>query len=156
MGANLIFAFALSHKTLEMEVSMAVSKIRAEFVKDVKKVWDIATSLENYSWRSDISKIEVADAGKKFVEVTKDGYRTEFRITALEQCKRYEFDMENDNMAGHWTGIFSYENGVTTIDFTEDVTAKKAFMKPFVKMYLKKQQNTYINDLRKVLEQGTK
>lgn len=156
MGANLIFAFATSHKTLGMEVSMAVSKIRAEFVKDVKEVWDIVTSLENYSWRSDISKIEVADAGKKFVEVTKDGYRTEFRITALEQCKRYEFDMENDNMAGHWTGVFSYENGVTTIDFTEDVTAKKAFMKPFVKMYLKKQQNTYINDLGKALEQGTK
>lgn len=130
---------------------MAVSKIRAEFEKDVKLVWDIVTSLKDYSWRSDISKIEIVDDGKKFVEVTKDGYRTEFKITAFEECQRYEFDMENDNMVGHWTGVFSYKNGVTSIDFTEDVTAKKVFMKPFVKMYLKKQQNIYIRDLQKAL-----
>ena len=37
------------------------------------------------------------------------------------------------------------------IDFTEDVTAKKVFMKPFVKGYLKKQQETYVNDLKKAL-----
>lgn len=52
---------------------MAVSKIRAEFEKDVKLVWDIVTSLQDYSWQNDISKIEIVDDGKKFVEVTKDG-----------------------------------------------------------------------------------
>ena len=36
--------------------------------------------------------------------------------------------MENDNMHGHWTGIFSSKGGVTTIDFTEDVTAKRYSM----------------------------
>lgn len=104
---------------------MAVSNIKAEFSADVKKVWEIVTSLENYSWRS--------------------------VITAFEPCKRYEFDMENNNMRGHWTGIFLYENGVTTIDFTENVEAKKIFMKPFVKGYLRKQQAAYIEDLRKAL-----
>ena len=51
-----------------------------------------------------------------------------------------------------WTGKFSYNDGVTFIEFTEDVTAKKLVMKPFVGMYLKKQQAKYIQDLREALE----
>lgn len=130
---------------------MAVSNIKAEFSADVKKVWEIVTSLENYSWRSDLDRIEVVGQGEEFLEYTKEGYSTRFVITAFEPCKRYEFDMENNNMRGHWTGIFLYENGVTTIDFTENVEAKKIFMKPFVKGYLRKQQAAYIEDLRKAL-----
>jgi len=60
--------------------------------------------------------------------------------------------MENDNMHGHWTGIFSSKGNVTTVDFTENVTAKKWFMKPFIGVYLKRQQGLYITDLRKALE----
>ena len=41
--------------------------------------------------------------------------------------------------------------GKTEIDFTETVTAKKLFMRPFVKTFLKKQQAQYIADLRKAL-----
>ena len=55
-------------------------------------------------------------------------------------------------MQGHWTGKFSYKNGITCIEFTEDVNAKKLLMKPFVGMYLKKQQEKYIQDLRNALE----
>lgn len=36
-------------------------------------------------------------------------------------------------MAGHWTGIFSYKNGVTSIDFTGDVTAKKSIYEAICK-----------------------
>lgn len=39
----------------------------------------------------------------------------------------------------------------TEIEFTEDVIAKKIFMKPFVKAYLKKQQKLYVSDLEKIL-----
>ena len=131
---------------------MAVSTIRAEFQCEVEKVWNIVASLDNYAWRSDIDKIVVIEAGKQFEEHTKDGYVTKFTITTFEEGKRYEFDMENNNMIGHWTGIFSYQNGKTTIDFTEDVMAKKWFMKPFVGGYLKKQQSLYIRDLQYALE----
>ncbi|MBQ8596515.1 MAG: SRPBCC family protein [Lachnospiraceae bacterium] len=129
---------------------MAVCSIKAVFDKDILEVWSVVTSLENYVWRSDLSKIEVVDE-KQFVEYTKDGYATTFTITAEEPCKRWEFDMENSNMKGHWTGIFTEEEGRTVIEFTEEVTAKKAFMKPFVKAYLKKQQALYVADLRKAL-----
>lgn len=36
-------------------------------------------------------------------------------------------------------------------EITEEVYAKKAIMKPFVGMYLKKQQASYLADLKKVL-----
>ncbi len=59
--------------------------------------------------------------------------------------------MENSNMKGHWIGVFSQNNDQTCVEFTETVTVKKLVMKPFVKAYLKKQQNKYISDLEKAL-----
>ena len=86
------------------------------------------------------------------MEYTKEGYATTFSITRTDAYARWEFDMENDNMKGHWTGIFTQKGEQTEIDFTEDVAAKKALMKPFVKLYLKKQQALYVQDLVKAVE----
>lgn len=130
---------------------MATANMKAEFKTDIARIWEVVTSCTEYAWRSDLSKIVVMEEGKKFTEYTKDGYPTEFTITVFEPYKRYEFDMNNDNMQGHWNGVFSEENGVVTIDFTEEVYAKKLVMKPFVGMYLKKQQAAYLADLKKVL-----
>lgn len=129
---------------------MAVSNTKAFFTSNVQKVWDTVTSIENYEWRSDLGKAEKLD-DKRFVEYTKDGYATTFTITVMETCRRWEFDMENDNIKGHWTGIFSEESDGTEIDFTEEVKAKKFYMIPFVKSFLKAQQEQYIADLRKAL-----
>ena len=60
--------------------------------------------------------------------------------------------MENSNMKGHWVGIFTSIDDKTEIDFTEQVTAKKFYMKPFVKSYLKKQQTQFVMDLKRILE----
>lgn len=130
---------------------MAISNIKASFTSKVEDVWNVVTSLENYQWRSDLSKIVIISENQ-FVEYTKDGYPTTFTITASKPCVRWEFDMENDNMEGHWTGIFTEKDGQTEIDFTEDVTAKKLIMKPFVKVFLKKQQALYVSDLKKALQ----
>lgn len=130
---------------------MAIANVKAEFLSDLKTVWNLVTSCTDYAWRSDIERIEVTEEGKRFVEYTKDGYATEFTITVFEPEKRYEFDMGNSNMRGHWTGIFSESNGVVSVDFTEDVTAKKLLMKPLVGLYLKKQQAMYIEDLKKAI-----
>lgn len=129
---------------------MAVSNIKVIFEGDIQKVWEIVTSLDNYTWRSDLSRIDVIN-DNQFVEYTKEGNATTFTITNTEPFKCWEFDMENDNIKGHWIGIFSYSNGKTQVDFTEDVVAKKVMMRPFVKGYLKKQQVQYIADLQKVL-----
>ncbi|MDB2137041.1 MULTISPECIES: SRPBCC family protein [Clostridium] len=130
---------------------MAISNVKATLQVDIERVWEIVTSLYDYSWRSDLSKIEILEDGKKFIEYTRSGYATTFTITAIEPMKRYEFDMENDNMSGHWIGLFSKIDGKTEISFTENIIPKKWIMEPFVGMYLKKQQDTYISDLRKAV-----
>lgn len=130
---------------------MAISRITAVFQSSIHDVWNTVTSLENYQWRSDLSRIEKINE-TQFVEYAKNGYATTFTITASEPFQRWEFDMENSNIKGHWTGVFTEKDGQTEIDFTEDVTAKKLIMKPFVKAYLKKQQALYAADLRNALQ----
>lgn len=129
---------------------MAVSSIKEVINSNVKKVWDMVLDYENYTWRSDLSKTEVIDENQ-FVEYTKDGYPTTFTVTLTEPFKRWEFDMENTNMKGHWTGVFTEKGDSTEIEFTEYVEAKKFYLKPFIKLYLKKQQKRFVYDLEKEL-----
>ena len=92
---------------------MAVSNINAIINKDIHKVWDIVFAVEKYSeWRSDLSKTEIINE-KQFIEYTKDGYATTFSITTIEPYKRWEFDMENSNMSGHWIGVFTASHELT-------------------------------------------
>ena len=133
-------------------IKMAVSNIKAIFENDIHKVWDIVFAVDKYSsWRSDLSKTEIINE-KQFIEYTKDGYATTFSITAVEPYRRWEFDMENSNMAGHWIGVFMAKGNKTQVDFTENVIHKKWFMKPFVKSYLRKHQKQFVLDLKKALE----
>lgn len=129
---------------------MTVSNVRANFQNDIVSVWNIVTNLENYEWRSDLSKIEVVN-DTEFIEYTKEGYATNFKVTRCETNKCWEFDMDNANMKGHWKGVFTERDEQTMIDFTEEIEVKKFMMKPFVKGFLKKQQTLYIEDLRKAL-----
>lgn len=132
---------------------MAVSNIKDIIGSDIHKVWETVLAVEKYStWRSDLRKTEILNQ-EQFIEYTKEGYSTEFTVTFAEPYKRWEFDMENSNMKGHWIGIFTSNGNKTEIDFTEYVTAKKIMMKPFVKSYLKKQQTQFVMDLKKILEQ---
>ena len=131
---------------------MAVSNIKALIPGELQKVWELVLDIENYgAWRSDLSKTEVIN-DEQFIEYTKDGYPTTFTVTLVEPYRRWEFDMENSNMKGHWIGIFTARGDETEIDFTEQVEAKKLLMKPFVKSYLKKQQIQFVADMMKIFD----
>lgn len=129
---------------------MAVSNIKVTFPCDIHTVWKVITDVAHSTWRSDVSRTEVLNE-RQFVEYTKEGYATTFTTTVLEPFRQWEFDMENSNMKGHWTGVFKEKDGWTEIEFTEDVTAKKIWMRPLVRGFLKKQQKRYVSDLRKAL-----
>ena len=129
---------------------MALCNIKAVLPATIENVWKTVTSLENYSWRSDINKIKIVN-DTLFIEYSKEGIATAFTVTVCRPFERWEFDMENENIKGHWTGIFIPKDGYTEIDFTENVSAKKFLLKPLVKIYLKKQQSAYIRDLEKAL-----
>ncbi len=128
---------------------MTTSNIKAIIQSDIHTVWAIMLEIDHYStWRSDVSKTEAVNE-KQFIEYTQEGYPTTFTITVVEPYKRWEFDMENSNMKGHWIGIFTSRGAETEIDFTEHVMTKKLLMKPFVKPFLKKQQARFVKDLQK-------
>ena len=130
---------------------MATSSIKALIPGELHKVWELVLDIDNYGvWRSDLSRVEVI-SDRQFIEYAKDDYPTTFTITLVEPYRRWEFDMENSNMTGHWTGIFTDKGGETEIHFTECVEVKKWLMKPFVKSYLKKQQAQFVADIRKTL-----
>ena len=129
---------------------MASITQKATFPCPIETVWKTVTDYEHYHWRSDIKKTEVLDE-THFAEYTKDDYVTTFTITLVKPYERWEFDMENSNMKGHWIGIFTQTDQTTEIEFTEHVEVKKFFLRPFVKHYLMKQQNQFIADLRKAL-----
>ena len=130
---------------------MAEANIKAIIPGELRKVWDFVLDIENYdTWRSDLGKTEIISE-KQFIEYTKDGYSTTFTVTKEDPYRRWEFDMENSNMKGHWIGVFIDKGNETGIDFTECVEAKKIFMKPFVKLYLKKQQAKFVADMRNAL-----
>ena len=131
---------------------MTISNIKDSIDSNIHKVWETVLAVDKYTQqRSDLSKTEIINE-EQFIEFTKNGYPTTFTITVVEPHKRWEFDMENSNMKGHWVGIFTSIDDKTEIDFTEQVTAKKFYMKPFVKSYLKKQQTQFIMDLKRILE----
>lgn len=132
---------------------MITSDIKEIIRCDIQKVWETVTAVDKYNqWRSDLCRTEIID-DSRFIEYTKDGYSTIFTVTIEERCERWEFDMENSNMEGHWTGVFISRGNETVIQFTENISVKKWFMKPFAKSYLKKQQEQFISDLKRALEE---
>ena len=115
---------------------MVTSNIKATFPTTIENIWEIVTSLTNYSWRSDITKIEIIN-DIQFREYSKTGFATTFTVTVCKPFERWEFDMENENMKGHWVGIFTPKNGYVEIDFTENV-CKEVFIKTLCQNLLKK------------------
>ncbi len=130
---------------------MAISNKQVTFSSDIHTVWETVTNVARYTWRSDLSRTEILSE-TQFVEYTTNGYATTFTVTALVPYRRWEFDMENDNMKGHWIGVFTPDGANTQVSFTEEVSAKKLLMKPFVKRYLKRQQDRFVADLEKALK----
>jgi len=130
---------------------MKKATITANLNSDVQKVWDIVTDNRDYTWRNDLSKIEVSDNEQTFIEYTKNGFPTTFTITLKKPTERYEFDMKNRNMSGHWVGTFSKTETGTQIEFTEELTIKNPIMNLLAGIYIKKQQATYVDNLRKAL-----
>ncbi len=131
--------------------TMVKSNIKKEFNCDIEKLWNIITDNTNYTWRSDLSKIEIID-DKHFIEYAKNNYPTYFTITSKENLKEYRFDIENTNIKGKWTGIFKeLSNGSVELDFTEEIETNNIIMKLLAKPYLKTQQKRYMKDLEKEL-----
>lgn len=131
---------------------MITSNIKVQLNCDKDVLWNVITNNTDYSWRSDVSKIEIVDQ-THFIEYAKNGYPTYFTVTKKEERKEYRFSMKNTNISGNWIGIFTpLENGRIELDFTEEIEVTNFIMKVFAKPYLRKQQHNYIKDLKQKLQ----
>lgn len=128
-------------------ITMAVSNMRATLLYPIEVVWDTVTNLKDFSWRSDLKDVRIIDENN-FIEITKNGVETYFRITECIKYQSWIFEIENKNIKGAWVGKFYVEDDKTILDFTKTVVSKKLIFKPFISLYLKRQQKIYFRDLK--------
>ena len=128
-------------------ITIAVSNMRATLLYPIEVVWDTVTNLNDFSWRSDLKDVRIIDENN-FIEITKNGVETYFRITECIKYQSWIFEIENKNIKGAWVGKFYVEDDKTILDFTETVVSKKLIFKPFISLYLKRQQKIYFRDLK--------
>ena len=126
---------------------MAISNIKVTLLCPVEIVWDTVTNLNNFSWRSDLKDVKIIDENN-FIEITKNGVETYFRITECIKYQSWIFEIDNKNIKGFWLGKFYSKGDKTILDFTENVVSKKVIFKPFISFYLKRQQKIYFRDLK--------
>lgn len=129
---------------------MITVRRRAILPFPVERVWQVVANPGEASWRSDLSRVEVHDAAR-FTEYTLSGFPTTFTVTARESCRRWEFDLENANLRGHWTGEFNHMGTRTEVVFTEAVHAHAPLPRLLIRLYLRRQQVRYLRDLRRAL-----
>ncbi|TDW20176.1 polyketide cyclase/dehydrase/lipid transport protein [Breznakia blatticola] len=126
---------------------MAKVSIKQTVSCDCKDVWDILLAVDMYpTWRSDVEKVEVV-SDQVFIEYAKGGIATTFTVRVKDACTRWEFDIDNKMIQGHWVGLLKDKRSHTELEFTEDITPKKWYMKPFVKSFLMKTQKQFMADL---------
>lgn len=117
---------------------MTTSNIKAVIQWDIHKVWETVSAVERYdTWRSDVIKTEFKGE-KQFTEYIKNGYSTTFTVTVAEPNRRWELDVENSHIKGHWMIVFASKGSETEIDFTR-VQLRNSFLRDrSVKVYLNK------------------
>ncbi len=118
-------------------------------------VWQLVTDWENCGWRRDLERVQALPDGSGFIEYAKGGAATRFHITTFVPMERCEMELENPFLQGRWLGLFRTVDGGTELDFTEEVTIKKWYMRLPARFYLKKQQAAYIADLSAALQRAT-
>ena len=126
---------------------MATSNMKVTILCPIEIVWDTVTNLNDFSWRSDLKAVKIIDE-HNFIEIAKNGIETYFRITECIKYQSWIFEIENKNIKGTWIGKFYSKGDKTILDFTENVVSKKIIFKPFISLYLKRQQRIYFKDLK--------
>ena len=126
---------------------MASSNMKVTILCPIEIVWDTVTNLNDFSWRSDLKAVKIIDE-HNFIEIAKNGIETYFRITECIKYQSWIFEIDNKNIKGTWIGKFYSKGDKTILDFTENVVSKKIIFKPFISLYLKRQQRIYFKDLK--------
>ena len=128
---------------------MRSSSIMATFDTNIETIWNASTDNKDFSWRSDLDRVEIIDE-LTFIEYSHGGVATTFTITNIIPCQLYQFDMENKFFCGKWQGEYEQLNSTQSrLIFTETLKIHNPFIEflSYFTMNLKKQQQLYMADL---------
>ncbi len=130
-----------------------IAQFTAYFQSDSTAVWNAMTDHTDFSWRSDLTRINTV-SDREFIEIFKNGNETRFLITEKEPCRKYAFHMEHTLFTGEWSGVFTdLPDRRTKVVLTERLCFKNPaiYLLSFFAMNLKSMQKRYIRDLKKKL-----
>lgn len=130
------------------------STLERNFNFNIAKVWEVVTDNSDYSWRTDLEKIEIKNQNN-FIEIYKTGGKTEFEVIEKTEYKTYSFQMRNKFFYGGWNGEFIEINpDETKLIFTENLKFSNFFIYivSFFAINLKKMQKDYFDDLERRLQ----
>ncbi|MBR4164103.1 MAG: SRPBCC family protein [Solobacterium sp.] len=130
---------------------MAEATMKIMLPYPVETVWQVVTDVRNYGWRSDVMHAKVINENQ-FVEVDREGIRTVYTVVDYATKRRWELDLDNDNVHGRWIATFEADGLHTVFSIEEELMAKKVIMKPFLKANVSKKVTTYMEDLKRVLK----
>ena len=128
-------------------------KKQAFFKSGVSEVWNKTTDLSDQLWRSDISRVDSFEQGKKFRETTKKGAVTEFEVILFEPVSRYACKMENEKFSGSFSLCLSIaadgspEKDGTRLILTEEIKAKNPLLAPAMYCFVRAAMARYMADL---------
>lgn len=128
-------------------ITVAISNMKVILLCPIETVWDAVTNLNDFAWISDLKDIRIIDE-HNFIEISKNGIETYFRVTECIKYQSWAFEIENKNIRGTWVGKFYSKGDKTILEFTENIVSKKLIFKPFISLYLKRQQKIYFRDLK--------
>lgn len=135
-----------------------IAQFTAYFQSDSTAVWNAMTDHTDFSWRSDLTRINTVN-DREFIEIFKNGNETRFLITEKEPCRKYAFHMEHTLFTGEWSGVFTdLPDRNTKVVLTEKLHFKNPviYLLSLCMMNLKSMQKRYVRDLKKKLgEPGT-
>lgn len=123
----------------------------ASFRSTIDTVWAVVTNTDDVSWRSDLRSVATSADGTVFVEVSKSGSKTQFRVIEQVEKVRYCLKMHNDNLNGTFWGEFYTDGDGTKIVFTEEVEGMNPLVNLGAKRFIEKHQKAYVADLRRAL-----
>lgn len=130
---------------------MINAKRTESFKAPISEVWKLVTDIENYQWRSDISRVEVKDKNH-FIEYSKQGYKTFFYITDNEYLRLWACDFENETISGHFVADFKLDGALCMLSIHESINIKKLYALPFANIYAIKAQKKFFSDLKNKLK----
>lgn len=136
---------------------MRKAGVWAVYDADVKTAWDVLTSREDVSWRSDLSKIEYRPGNRDYVEHSHDGYQLGFVVTEERPYEYYEIETWSLETKGKRSFEFEdMEDGTTRVILREEMKIKPFWIEWLSRFFmpLEKLLTQHLEDARGYIEYG--